>query len=96
MLLQLAWKNIWRNKIRSGIVLGSVALGLWVGAFMMSYSFGMMNQRLKDAVENEVCSVLYATKHAFGKSTRIWLFRSLHDLVVAAIEIVSGLSSTLK
>lgn len=54
MLLQLAWKNIWRNKVRSGIVLGSVILGLWMGAFMMAYAYGMMNQRLKDAVENEV------------------------------------------
>lgn len=54
MLYQLALKNIWRNKTRSFVVLGSVMLGLWVGAFMMAYSFGMVNQRLEDAVENEI------------------------------------------
>ena len=54
MLLQIAWKNIWRNKVRSLIVLGSVVLGLWVGAFMVAYVYGMMNQRLKDATEYEV------------------------------------------
>ena len=29
-------------------------IGLWVGAFVMAYVFGMMDQRFKDAVENEV------------------------------------------
>ncbi len=54
MLIQLAWKNIWRNRIRSLVVLGSVCLGLWVGAFMMAYAFGAIHQRLEDAVSKEV------------------------------------------
>ncbi len=54
MLLQIAWKNIWRNKTRSLVIMGSVVVGLWVGAFMMAYSFGMIDQRLEDAVKNEV------------------------------------------
>lgn len=54
MLIHLAWKNIWRNRIRSLVVLGSVCLGLWVGAFMMAYAFGAIDQRLEDAVSKEV------------------------------------------
>ncbi len=54
MLLSIAWKNIWRNKVRSLIVISSVVLGLWAGAFIMSYSFGMMEQRLEDAIESEI------------------------------------------
>ena len=54
MLAHLAWKNVWRNRARSLVVAGSVVVGLWVGAFTMSYVFGMIDQRLKDAVENEV------------------------------------------
>lgn len=57
MLIQLAWKNIWRNKTRSLVVAGSVMVGIWVGAFTMAYVFGMIDQRLKDAVENEVSHV---------------------------------------
>ena len=34
--------------------MGSVAMGLWVGAFMMAYAFGMIDQRLQDAVKNEI------------------------------------------
>ena len=36
------------------VVMGSVIIGIWVGAFMVSYVFGMIEQRLNDAVENEV------------------------------------------
>ncbi len=54
MVLQLAWKNIWRNRARSLLVIGSVILGLWVGAFLMAYSFGAIDQRMQDAVAHEV------------------------------------------
>ncbi|MDH3650699.1 MAG: FtsX-like permease family protein [Saprospiraceae bacterium] len=54
MLFQLAWKNTWRNKVRSLLVLGSVMIGLWVGAFIMAYAFGAIDQRLEDAVSSEV------------------------------------------
>lgn len=54
MLLQIAWKNIWRNKVRSLVVITAVMLGLWAGAFILSYVFGMIDQRLQDAIGNEI------------------------------------------
>ncbi|MEP1093597.1 MAG: FtsX-like permease family protein [Cyclobacteriaceae bacterium] len=57
MLAQLAWKNIWRNKIRSLVVITSVMLGLWAGSFIMAYAFGMIEQRLSDAIENEISHI---------------------------------------
>lgn len=57
MLVNIAWKNIWRNKVRSSVVITSVILGLWAGAFILSYAFGMINQRLEDAIKNEVSHI---------------------------------------
>ncbi|MEO9964247.1 MAG: FtsX-like permease family protein [Reichenbachiella sp.] len=54
MLLVIAWKNIWRNKVRSLIVMVSVMMGLWAGAFILAYVFGMINQRLEDAIGSEI------------------------------------------
>ncbi len=54
MLLSIAWKNIWRNKVRSLVVITAVVLGLWAGAFILAYVFGMINQRLEDAIGNEI------------------------------------------
>lgn len=54
MLLTIAWKNIWRNKVRSLVVIIAIMLGLWAGAFILSYVFGMINQRLHDAISSEI------------------------------------------
>jgi putative ABC transport system permease protein len=54
MLFTIAWKNIWRNKVRSLVVILSVMLGLWAGAFILAYVFGMINQRLEDAIGSEI------------------------------------------
>jgi len=53
MLIKLAWKNIWRSKTRSFVVIVAVALGLWAGAFMMAFSWGMSEQRIRTLIANE-------------------------------------------
>ncbi len=54
MILLIAWRNVWRNPLRSMLVITAVALGLWAGAFVMGYSIGIINQRLQTAIEKEV------------------------------------------
>ncbi|OGU53956.1 MAG: hypothetical protein A2V66_08520 [Ignavibacteria bacterium RBG_13_36_8] len=46
MLLRLAWRNIWRNKRRSLIVMGSVIIGVISIIFMDGFGVGWMNQML--------------------------------------------------
>ena len=47
MLLALAWKNIWRNKKRSLIIIIAITFGLWggllAGAIMMGWGESMVN-----------------------------------------------------
>lgn len=47
MLLTLAWKNVWRNKKRSMIIVAAIAFGLWgglmAGAIMMAWGESMVN-----------------------------------------------------
>lgn len=47
MLISLAWKNVWRNKKRSLIIVLSIAFGLWggliAGAVMMGWGESMVN-----------------------------------------------------
>lgn len=53
MLAKLSWKNIWRNKKRSLVLIISVILGLWAGVFVMGFYKGIMDQRIDDAIEKE-------------------------------------------
>jgi len=41
-ILVLSWKNIWRNKVRSGVILTAIALGLFAGTFLVSFMSGWM------------------------------------------------------
>jgi ABC-type lipoprotein release transport system permease subunit len=50
MLIKIAWRNIWRNKLRSSVVILSIAIGLWAGVFTMALMNGMTNQRAEGAI----------------------------------------------
>ncbi len=54
MILFMAWRNIWRNPVRSLLIMSSVIIGLWAGAFINAIYFGMSEDRVRMAIENEV------------------------------------------
>ncbi|WP_276363788.1 FtsX-like permease family protein [Daejeonella sp. H1SJ63] len=54
MILSIAWRNIWRNKVRSITIMLSIALGLFSGLLVLSLYQGMMNSRIRSVIESEV------------------------------------------
>lgn len=54
MILILAWRNIWRNKVRSIIIIGSVALGVLAGLFILALYADMIRSRIRTIIEDEV------------------------------------------
>ena len=59
MLLKIAWRNIWRNKLRSGVVITSIVLGIWAGLFVIALSAGLNEQRKVSVIENSISHVQY-------------------------------------
>lgn len=57
MLIRIAWRNIWRNKTRSIVILMAVAMGLWAGIFLMAFYNGMVEQRIRSAIETEISHI---------------------------------------
>ena len=49
-IIKIAWRNVWRNKLRSSIVIISMILGLWSGLFTVAMSRGVNEQRVKSAI----------------------------------------------
>ncbi len=54
MNLRLAWRNVWRNKTRSFIIMASVAIGLFAGLFVLGLYQGMMRERVRTEIDTEV------------------------------------------
>ncbi|MBP1629670.1 MAG: transporter permease [Bacteroidetes bacterium] len=54
MILLLSWKNIWRNKLRSIIIITSVILGLVAGIFVVGFMNGWVKQKIDSVIEIEI------------------------------------------
>ena len=63
MILQLAWRNIWRNKRRTLITIGAVAFAVFLASFMRSFQKGIWDSVIDGAV-NQFYG--YAQVHADG------------------------------
>ena len=57
MIPVIAWRNIWRHKLRSIIVILSIAIGLWAGVFMVGFSWGMYRQYMRETVETQLSHI---------------------------------------
>ncbi len=53
MLTQIAWRNVWRNKTRSLVIIIAVALGLWGGIFSDAFMQGMAEQQIYSVIHTE-------------------------------------------
>jgi putative ABC transport system permease protein len=57
VLWTIAWRNIWRNKRRSGVILCAIALGLWAGLVMCGLMYGMGAGMTQDALASRIAEV---------------------------------------
>ncbi|HPV56016.1 MAG TPA: hypothetical protein PKW61_02710, partial [Tenuifilaceae bacterium] len=57
MILSLSWRNIWRNKTRSLIVVATLAVGLLGGVMFMGLINGWVEQRMHDSIHNEIAHI---------------------------------------
>ena len=57
MIASIAWKNIWRNRVRSGVIIAAITIGMFAGVFTATFYKGWINQRLEAGVETEVSHI---------------------------------------
>ena len=56
-LTKIAWRNIWRNKLRSLVVIGSILVGIWAGIFVSGFSYGLNVQRTETAINENLSHI---------------------------------------
>ena len=57
MILSVAWRNIWRNPVRSGVIIAAITIGMFAGVFGAFFMKGWMVQRLDAGIETEVSHI---------------------------------------
>lgn len=56
-LTSIAWKNIWRNRLRSLIIMSATTLGIFAGLLLISFSMGMTESRVSTALKTEISHI---------------------------------------
>jgi putative ABC transport system permease protein len=57
LLPGLAWKNVWRSKRRSLVLIAAIALGVWGSLFASGIMYGMTDQMVKTAIATRLGSI---------------------------------------
>ncbi len=57
MIIEIAWKNVWRNKSRSLIVIAAVTIGVFAGVFSIAAMNSSVVQRIDAAVNEELSHI---------------------------------------
>lgn len=57
MILKLAWRNVWRHKLRSMTIVASVVIGIVAGSFQISFYKSIADQRVRTAIEQEISHI---------------------------------------
>lgn len=56
-ILKIAWRNVWRHRLRSLVVIVSIILGIWAGIFVSAFSFGLNDQRKESMISTQISHV---------------------------------------
>ena len=57
LLIKIAWRNIWRNRQRSIVMIIAIAAGLWGGLMATSIMVGLVSKRFETGIEQHVSHV---------------------------------------
>lgn len=56
-LLKISWRNIWRNRVRSFVIIGAIIVGLMGGIFSAAIRLAAELQQYEEAVENRTSHI---------------------------------------
>ncbi len=56
-LLKISWRNIWRNRVRSFVIIGAIIVGLMGGIFSAAIRLAAEMQQYEEAVENRTSHI---------------------------------------
>jgi len=95
MIWSISWKNVWRNKKRSLVVIVAVTLGIICGVLLIGIMEGWVKQRLNDAIYNEVSHIQIHNKE-YIKNEEINLTVRNLDEISRSLDSLKGLSGWVK
>ncbi len=92
MIIRLGWKNIWRNPVRSVVVITAVVIGVWATIFITAFMNGMTSHYLKSQLETYVGHAALSSKAFLDERTTEFVLPN--DSLFKTIELIKNHSQT--
>ena len=80
-ILKIAWRNIWRNKLRSSIVMFAVTVGLFGGLAATGIMKGMVVDMLKNSLENQTSHIQIHNKEFKANDEVIFTIKNTGKII---------------
>ncbi len=89
MLTGIAWRNIWRNRKRSFVILTAIALGLCGGIFATGIMIGMAESMVNTSIDRDLGHLQIHTT-SFKENPSVNSFIADGDSVAASVRALPG------
>ncbi len=89
MLFKLAWKNVWRNRLRSGIMVAAMVFGLLGVILMVGFVKALTDNMLENAIKYQTAHLqIHNPDFLVNEELDAWLPRA--DALADAIQDIPG------
>ena len=95
MIFSISWRNIWRNKVRSLVIITAIALGIFAGVLSAAFFKGMADQRVQKVINTEL-SYIQVHKEGFRQNSDFSNYINDADKQVAEIEKLQHVTGVSK
>ncbi|MBL6449238.1 ABC transporter permease [Fulvivirga sp. 29W222] len=85
MIVSISWRNVWRNKLRSFVIIMAITVGLVGGVFTVAVYNGMSEQKLRTAIDTQTAH-LQIHARGFQKNKDIRLYIKQPENILSAIQ----------
>jgi ABC-type lipoprotein release transport system permease subunit len=92
MLWSVAWRNIWRSKVRSLVILSALAIGIFAGVLTWAVYEGMIIQRINTAIKTEASHIQLHHKEYLGNPDVKYFIENSND-IRAQIDSMAGIKA---
>ncbi|MDX9930490.1 MAG: ABC transporter permease [Bacteroidales bacterium] len=87
MILAVSWRNIWRNRTRSLVIIAAIAIGVFAGVYTIAFMLGWVNQRIDAVIGTEI-------SHIQLHQADFLATQEVHDYMPDASEVAAALSGS--
>jgi putative ABC transport system permease protein len=97
-IFEIAWKNVWRNKLRSSIVIASITIGLIGGIFYLAFSNGMVQSQVASSIKTEISNIeIHNPSYLINDETKFGI-KNTNEIIdkLKSIKGVESISARLK